>query len=136
DFGGFQGATAGELRAWLRQLLLHNLANFSRRYRETRKRAIGREQALPGDSPCAAGEAIAANPPSPSGRGMAREEAESLERAVQRLPEDYRRIIVLRNREDRGFDEIARLMERSESAVRKLWLRAIQRLREDLETSS
>src|SRR5262249_58653458 len=33
DFGQFQGGSADELRAWLRQLLLHNLANFARSYR-------------------------------------------------------------------------------------------------------
>ena len=34
DFGGFHGNSDGELRAWLRQLLLHNVANFARRYRD------------------------------------------------------------------------------------------------------
>src|SRR5262249_60240894 len=32
DFGRFQGTTDGELRAWLRQLLLPNVANFARPY--------------------------------------------------------------------------------------------------------
>ena len=31
DFANFQGNSEGELRAWLRQILLHNLANFTRR---------------------------------------------------------------------------------------------------------
>src|SRR5215470_12639237 len=33
DFAGFAGNSADELQAWLRQLLLHNLANFARQYR-------------------------------------------------------------------------------------------------------
>ena len=31
DFAHFQGDSEDELRAWLRQVLLHNLANFTRR---------------------------------------------------------------------------------------------------------
>ena len=37
DFAGFQGDSKEELLAWLRQLLRNNLANFARRYRNTRK---------------------------------------------------------------------------------------------------
>ena len=135
DFDRFHGQTDVELRAWLRQVLLHNLANFSRRYRETDKRQVAREQAIPGDSESAPAGGIAADTPSPSGRAMAREETAALERALERLPEDYRRIILLRNQEDRSFEEIARLMERTENAARKLWFRAIERLRQEMETS-
>src|SRR5262249_35643200 len=39
DFGRFQGSSEGELQAWLRQILLNNVANFTRRYRGTGKRA-------------------------------------------------------------------------------------------------
>src|SRR5205085_10055364 len=41
DFAQFQGDSGAELLAWLRQLLLHNLANFKRRYRATDKRQVG-----------------------------------------------------------------------------------------------
>src|SRR5437899_2062269 len=34
-FAGFQGDSEGELKAWLRQLLLNNLADFTRLYRAT-----------------------------------------------------------------------------------------------------
>src|SRR5690348_7072097 len=43
DFVGFHGDSAEELRAWLRRLLLNNLANFTRQYRERAKRDVGRE---------------------------------------------------------------------------------------------
>src|SRR5215472_9511436 len=49
DFARFQGNSEGELLAWLRQILLNNVANFARRYRDTAKRAVGREVAVPGD---------------------------------------------------------------------------------------
>src|SRR5271163_4886949 len=34
DFARFQGSSAEELRAWLRQVLLHNVGAFTRRYRD------------------------------------------------------------------------------------------------------
>src|SRR5438105_3396849 len=46
DFAQFQGQTAEELQAWLRRLLLNNIANFVRRYRETDKRDARREVPL------------------------------------------------------------------------------------------
>src|SRR5262245_9801346 len=38
DFNQFRGADEAELLAWLRRLLLNNVANFGRRYRGTEKR--------------------------------------------------------------------------------------------------
>ena len=35
DFAGFRGETQADLLAWLRRLLLNNLANFARTYRQT-----------------------------------------------------------------------------------------------------
>src|SRR4051812_26104880 len=43
DFAQFQGKSEEELLAWLRTLLLHNVGNFARRYRNTTMRAIDRE---------------------------------------------------------------------------------------------
>jgi RNA polymerase sigma-70 factor (ECF subfamily) len=50
------------------------------------------------------------------------------------LPEDYRRVLVWRYREERSFEEIGQLLKRSANAAQKLWLRAIERLRQELET--
>src|SRR5262249_59475811 len=48
DFGRFHGESEAELQAWLRQLLLHNLVDFTRHYRQAKKRQIGRELELEG----------------------------------------------------------------------------------------
>jgi RNA polymerase sigma-70 factor (ECF subfamily) len=135
DFDRFQGTTDAELRAWLCRLLVNNAANFVRHYRGTDKRQVGREQALqrPGDTSLL-GPALPAPTPTPSAEMIDLEEAEAVERAMARLPEDYRRVIVLRNRENRSFEEIARELGRSENAVCKLWLRAIERLQAELDT--
>ena len=117
--------------------MFNNLANFGRRYRDTNKRQIDREQSLPTDSTShGPGEKLASDTPTPSRQAVSREQAEAVERAIARLPEDHRLVIVLRNQEDRPFDEIARLMDRSENAVRKLWFRAIEQLQQELEAPS
>jgi RNA polymerase sigma-70 factor (ECF subfamily) len=53
-------------------------------------------------------------------------------RALERLPEDYRTVIVLRRLEEQEVAEVARLMDRSENAVRILYFRAIQALKDAL----
>jgi RNA polymerase sigma-70 factor (ECF subfamily) len=129
DFGRFQGDSEEELLAWLRQLLRHNLADFTRSYRGTDKRLVGREVSLEPDTPSGErGGGLAADTPSPSGRAMAHEQEEALQRALAQLPEDYRRVLVLRHQEGHSFEEIGRQLNRSPEAARKLWSRAVERL--------
>jgi RNA polymerase sigma-70 factor (ECF subfamily) len=63
---------------------------------------------------------------------MAQEEAERIQEIIQRLPDDYRQVIVWRYQEGRSFGEIAEQLGRSENAVRKLWFRAVERLEQEL----
>jgi RNA polymerase sigma-70 factor (ECF subfamily) len=134
DFARFHGESAEELRAWLRQLLLHNMTDFTRRFRAVTKRQIGREVAMAGDSATGApGDDVLIDTPSPSGHAIAHEQAEALRRALQRLPEDYRQVITWRYLEARSFEEMAEQMHRSINAVRKLWLRAVERLRLEMD---
>ena len=49
--------------------------------------------------------------------------------ALQRLPEDYREVLILRHLEGLTFPEVARRMERTQDSVEKLWLRGLARLR-------
>jgi RNA polymerase sigma-70 factor (ECF subfamily) len=133
-FGNFQGETEAELLAWLRQLLLHRVGKLRRSFRDTQKRRLTREVALGGDSssdgPAAA---LAANVLSPSGQAMEHEQDQALQAALARLPEDYRRVIILRYQDQLPFEEIGRLLQRSPDAARKLWARAVERLQEELD---
>src|SRR5262245_12105550 len=136
DFAGFQGTTKKELLAWLRRLLLNNLANFVRHHRQTAKRRLGREVALQADdSSGGLAGGLSAGLVSPSGRAMAEEQTRAVQQAVERLPDDYRRVILLRYREERSFEEIGRILGRSTNAARRLWLRALERLEQELEDS-
>jgi len=134
DFGRFHGDTEDALLAWLRKMLLNNLSNFRRHYQGTAKRQINREigLAIEDSAQQAAGEP-AANIATPSRQMIAAEDDEELRQAIERLPPDYQEVIRLRYEEDRPFDEIGRRMARSENAVQKLWLRAVERLQNDLQ---
>jgi RNA polymerase sigma-70 factor, ECF subfamily len=130
-FDHFQGNSEAELRAWLRRLLHHRAAKFGRRYRTTQKRRLARESAM-----SAAGLAAGLGPPaplpSPSMELVAREQAQRLRQALERLPDDYRRVITLRYVEQCSFVDIGRLMQRTPNAARLLWLRAIECVKHNL----
>jgi RNA polymerase sigma-70 factor (ECF subfamily) len=53
---------------------------------------------------------------------------------LAQLPADYRDVIVLRHIEGLPFEEVANRMGRSAGAVRMLWLRALKKMRETLQT--
>lgn len=128
-FAGFEGGP-DELRAWLRRILLNHLADFRALYRETEKRESAREVPLHSDDSTEA-RALQDGGASPSRQAMAREQAQEVQRVVDRLPEDYRHVLRLRYQEERSFEEIAVRMNRSANAVRKLWARALERLHEE-----
>ncbi len=130
DFARFRGGTEAELLAWLRRILLNNVANFRRRYQGTERRRVERE--VPLEVLDRLGRGLARAAESPSGHAVRREEAEALDRALARLPDHYRQVIVLRHREQRPFEEIGRLMGRSPDAARMLWWRAFERLADEL----
>lgn len=136
DFAQFRGATEAELAAWLRQILAHALAHEIRRYAGTQKRNLNREVSLDQQLTQASqrlGDVIPATGTSPS-RALIRQEHElQLARALERLPDDYRDVILLRNLEGLSHEQIAQRLNRNAGAVRMLWVRALARLREEIE---
>jgi RNA polymerase sigma-70 factor (ECF subfamily) len=132
-FPRFEGSSGPELRAWLRCLLRHHVAKHGRRFRETRKRWVGREQALRIDRDGHnTEEALGADVQTPSAAVAADEELGLLHQALDRLPPDYRRVVHLRYREGRSFEEIGLRMGRTANAARLLWLRAVERVKQEL----
>ena len=132
DFHAFHGTTEPELLAWLRRLLLNNLANFRRRYRETAKRQATAEVPLNATGSSAEwAEALVAGTPPPGETLIAQEQAAAVRLALARLPDEYREVLVLRCQEDRSFEDIGRRMNRSANAAQKLWARALERLQQE-----
>jgi RNA polymerase sigma-70 factor (ECF subfamily) len=70
---------------------------------------------------------------SPSAQAERRELAALVADQLARLPPHYRDVIVLRNLEGLAFEEVAQRMGRSPGAVRILWLRALNQLRQQHE---
>jgi RNA polymerase sigma-70 factor (ECF subfamily) len=133
DFAQFKGVSEEELMAWLRQILLNNMANFTRSFRDVEKRSIDREVRQGPDSAAFdLAEKMVANDLSPSGIALAKEQAHKLQIALERLPDDYRQVLLLRYKEQQAFEEIAGQMNRSANAVRKLWTRAVERLQDEM----
>ena len=138
DWPKFLGGSEGELAAWLRQILAHVLLHEVRRYGGARRRDIGREVSLEealAETSERLGAALAAPDSSPSERASRHELELRLADALVRLPADYAEIIVLRNVEGLSHEEAARRMGRGVGAVRMLWVRALARLRQELDVT-
>lgn len=134
DFQQFRGSSPDELKAWLRRILLNNVANLHRRYLQTAKRQLVRER-LSSELPSGWNwdQLFDTEGESPSGQVMRNEQAERLEAILRRLPKEYCRVLKLRHQQQLGFTEIGRRLKRSPDAARMLWWRAFERLAEHLE---
>ena len=135
DVAQFRGSSDQELAAWLRQLLAARLADLVRRYCGTQGRDVRLEQALQVEldhSSQLLDRGLVAPLTSPSQQAARHEQATWLARALEQLPEDYREVLVLHHLEECAFPEVARRMGRSVEAVKKLWARALARLRRSL----
>lgn len=136
DFEQFRGGTEAEFLGWLRRILVHNLARLAERQLHAGKRDARRQVSLEQrmaaleSSAAGLGTALVSSVPSPSGQAQRREWGALLADQLARLPPDYREVIVLRNLEGLAFEEVGRRMDRTAAAVRVLWLRALDRLRQ------
>jgi RNA polymerase sigma-70 factor, ECF subfamily len=135
-FDHFHGDSEAQFKAWLRIVLRRRIAKLFRRYRTTLKRRMhlehSNESTRAGD---ARGREVPADVATPSAQVMEAEQAQALRRVVDRLPEDYRRVIHLRYEEERSFEEVGALMQRTANAARLLWLRAIDHVKHELKVS-
>jgi RNA polymerase sigma-70 factor (ECF subfamily) len=139
QFARFRGRTEAELTAWLRRILAGQLAQMVRRYVGTQARDVNLEQELGAqlDQSSAAIDAdLAASISTPSQRASRREQVVLLADALGNLPDDYREVIILRHLEGLTPTEVAGRMNRSIDSVQKLWVRALARLRTQMEGES
>jgi RNA polymerase sigma-70 factor (ECF subfamily) len=141
DFGAFQGQHEGELLAWLRRILAHNLFNEARRFGAQQRdcaREVSLDQVQAGveHSSVALAQGLAADVQSPSQLAAQRESAVRLADALARLPEDYQTVLLLRVFEELPAEEVAQRMGRSAGAVRMLQMRALAALREQLDADT
>lgn len=136
NFGRFQGSEEPQFVSWLRQILAAKVTNLVRHYFGTQGRDVRLEQALAAEvdhSSRMLGQDLMASVTSPSVQAVRREQAVLLADALEKLPKDYKEVIILRHIEGLPFAAVARRMERTEDSVQKLWLRALARLRQVFE---
>lgn len=139
DFAKFNGHTEREFMAWLRRILVNNLARLVERHLQADKRDVRREVSLQAvrksvERSTMRLESVIADRrmASPSSLCIRQERAVLLANELAALPDDYRDVLVLRNLEGLSFGEVADRMGRSAGAVRMLWLRALENLRQNL----
>jgi RNA polymerase sigma-70 factor (ECF subfamily) len=139
DFGQFRGTSEMEWVAWLRRVLIYNLARVVQKQMVVQKRNARREVSLEQhvakleQSSGKIEAALVGRYSSPSVQAQRRERAGLVADHLARLSADHREVIVLRNLEGLPFAEVARRMGRSAGAVRVLWVRAVDQLRRHLE---
>ena len=139
DFDQFRGNTEAELLAWLRSILVHEVARLVEKHLLASKRDVRCERRLNGgldalqQSTSHVDVILVSQWSSPSAHLHRRERAAILADLLAQLPSHYREVIVLRDLESLSFAEVAIRMGRSTAAVRKLWVRAIDRLRQLLK---
>ena len=135
NFGQFRGTTEPELLAWLRQILVNNLARFVEQHVLAARRDVRREVSVERlgaaleQSTIQLAALVPAQGNSPSMAVQQREEAVVLADRLAHLSDDYREVLVLRNLQGLPFEEVASRIGRSVGATRMLWLRAIEKLR-------
>ncbi|QDT71737.1 sigma-70 family RNA polymerase sigma factor [Lacipirellula limnantheis] len=130
----FSGRSEAEFRCWIRQILLHYAAYVGRSYRQTSRRDIRREVSVdaPGQMSSLSHQLVADDTP-PIERAIRNDEARLLQRALERLPPNYRRVLMLRKAEEKGFAEVGESLHLSADAARKLWARAVAALQREIK---
>lgn len=135
DWSNCRAANDQQRLVWLRKILANQLGQLARHYSAAQRRDVRREVSLE----CSLAESskrlerfLAADQRSPSGEAAAHEEQARLAEVLERLPADYRDVLVLRNLQELPFEEVANRLDRSPGAVRMLWVRALARLRDEL----
>lgn len=118
----FRGTTLADLRAWLRTILLNELAMFRRRFQVNGCRDISRE--VPGSVE------LPDPRPVPSEALEQQERERRLAAAVEHLPSPYRETVLLRVECELSFQEIGRRTDRTAEAARKNFTRALLMLRQ------
>src|SRR5262245_57691564 len=127
-FAQFRGTSERELLGWLRQVLATTLVDLVKRYYKTQRRDVRLERELDGEldrSSRLLNHAFVSRQSTPSEQASRREQGVALAEALERLPNDYREVIVLRHLESLTFPQVALRMERSVDSVEKLWSRAL-----------
>ncbi len=138
DFVQFRGNTPAEFLAWLRKILVRNIARLVEHHMAAQKRDVRKEVSLQAiarafdQSTCRLDQVFGAAVQSQAEGAQSSERAAIVADHLAKLPPQYRDVLMLRHLEELPFEKIAQRMGRSAAATRMLWVRAIDRLRGSL----
>jgi len=139
DFHQFRGSTEPEFIAWLRRILVNNMARAIEMHVLAEKRDVRREVSIEKlkvsveRSTVQLGLAFAGREETPSVKLQQHERAVDLANQMSRLSAEHREVLMLRNLQSLPFKEVAERMDRSVPAAKMLWMRAIKKLRESYD---
>jgi RNA polymerase sigma-70 factor (ECF subfamily) len=125
----FEDRGDGSFARWVASILDHKVLDEVRRYVDTEKRSVAREERLRTTS---APPRTRARIPSPSAAAIDAEERARVESAMELLSPDHRTVLRLIHERGLTLEEAAAEMGRSSEAVRKLHARAVVALGEKL----
>jgi RNA polymerase sigma-70 factor (ECF subfamily) len=132
----FRYPSEGAFKHWLYTTALRKILHKHEYYRAEKRDVLREVQQSSGSN--SSGDAAALNAyqtfSSPSGQAIVREELERIELAFEKLPDEYREVIVLAKVVGLSRSEIGERIGKSEGAVRILLHRALARLAQVLES--
>jgi RNA polymerase sigma-70 factor (ECF subfamily) len=129
----FAGESEAQFLAWLRRILLNNLADAARKHGQALSLTVRLDDPLGENSSAAGiGDCLAIDQPSPLHDLVVAEQWSGLMAALDRLPEELGHVIRLRNFELLTFEEIGKRLGRSAGTVCRTWYKAIERLQREL----
>ncbi|TWT67412.1 sigma-70 family RNA polymerase sigma factor [Allorhodopirellula solitaria] len=141
-FSEFRGTTGGEFVTWLKAILTRRIQTLIQTHVDAQARDVRREVSLEtvgkwlDQSSVRLENFLIASDRSPGSQLANHERSVRVANALAQLREDHREVLMLRSIEGLGFPEVAEQMERSHGAVRMLWLRAIEALRDILDVEN
>ena len=129
SFSQFRGESVPEFVGWIRQVVIGSVGRTLRAH-HAGKRDIGREVADTLAGP------ILGPDTSPSQHVLQQEQSARMAAALARLPDDMQRVLLGRCMDGLSHGDLASQLNRSEPAVRMLYLRALKRLRDEWVSTS
>ena len=131
-FGNYVQSPVLPFRLWLRQIACDESMKAHRRHRQTAKRSVDREIALPEQSSILLARRLQGMMSSPSQKIQRKETAKLIREAVQKLPPHERDVVIMRHYEGLSNQEIGLLLDVEPATVSKRHGRAMLRLHETL----
>ena len=129
----YRGGSQEEFYGWL-NTIVRNEANRVSRDLKRQKRDIRKQKSFDaGDSDLQHIGIPTDSHPTPSTQAVSKEQLGLFYSALEKLPDDYAKVIQLRSIEELDFKAIGEKMNRSADAASKLWLRAIVKFQKELD---